>query len=219
MTDKKLVAFTFDDTPAFKDLDDNPTTTILNVLNQFDGKATFFIVGKSIRKNGRKLVDEILKQGSEIANHSDTHAKPTEISKEELKNEILTLQETVKNEFGIDMKYYRPPYLCVNPTVYSITSELKLPVIGGSENDAYLSDWDNKTPPEHIKEHCLNNVYPGQIILMHSYSLGTQAAFQEICETLYKDGYKFVTLTELFEAYGIEELPCNCIIADALISK
>ena len=150
MTEKKLVAFTFDDTPAFEDLGDNPTTTILNVLNRFGGKGTFFVTGSSLRKNGRKLVDEILKQGSEIANHSDTHVKPTEISAEEIKKEILTLQDTVKNEFGIEMKYYRPPYLSVNADVYSVAKELKLPIICGSYKDAYLADWDNKTPPEYI---------------------------------------------------------------------
>ena len=219
MINEKLIAFTFDDAPAYQDLGDNPTTTIIDVLNHFGGKATFFITGSSIRKNGRKLVDIFLEQGFEIANHTDTHATLTLIPEEQIRSEIVTLQETVKKDFGVEMKYVRPAGLRTNETVFAITKELKMPVICGSFGDAYLADWNQETPGEYIKEHCLNNVYPGQIILMHSYSFGTQAVFYEICEKLTNDGYRFVTLSELFDAYGLKELPCDCRIEDALLTK
>lgn len=42
MNDKKLIAFTFDDAPTYGDLEDSPTTTTLETLAHFNGKATFF---------------------------------------------------------------------------------------------------------------------------------------------------------------------------------
>ena len=216
--EEKLIAFTFDDAPAFENLEDNPTATILDVLNHFGGKATFFITGSCIRKRGRTLVDEFLKRGFEIANHTDNHATLTEIPEEAIRSEILTLQETVKRDFGVEMKYVRPAGLRTNDTVFAVTKELGMPVICGSHGDAYLADWNQNTPPDYIKKHCLDNVYPGQIILMHSYSNGTQAVFYEICEALAKDGYRFVTLSELFDAYGVKELPCDRPIEDALLT-
>lgn len=219
MTDKKLIAFTFDDAPAYEDLGDNPTTTIIDVIKHFGGKATFFLTGTNYRKNGRKLVDIILEQGFEIANHSNTHANLTEFTEEEIKNEILTFQDTIVKDFGVEMKYFRPAGLRARANVFSVTSQLKMPVIYGSYKDAYLADWDKETTPDYIKKHCLENVYPGQIILMHSYSYGTQAVFYEICEILTKEGYHFVTLSELFDAYGVKEVPCDRPIIDAQLTN
>ena len=161
----------------------------------------------------------MVEYGFEIANHTDTHAKLTELSEDEIKTEIMALQETVINEFGIEMKYFRPAGLNVDAKVYSVTSQLNMPVIFGSHGDANLIDWNLQTTPEYIKKHCLDNAYPGQIILMHGYSKGTAAVFNEICETLAKDGYRFVTLSELFEAYDVKELPCNRPIIDAQLTE
>lgn len=219
MINEKIVAFTFDDVPSYEDLGDNPTTVILNVLERFGGKATFFVTGKGYRKNGRKLIDAILERGHEIANHSNTHANLTELDAQGVKEEVLTLQDDIKRDFGIEMKYFRPAGLSVNKDVFAVLNELKMPIIHGSHKKAYLADWNKETPSEEIKKRCLENVYPGQIVLMHGYSLGTQAVFEEICETLSKDGYRFVTLTELFKAYGVEELPCDRPIIDAQLTR
>ncbi len=216
MKNKKSIAFTFDDAPRYFDCNDNPTGIITDTLKFFGGKATFFLVGTALEKYGNKLIDEILKNDFEIANHTWSHRNLAELCEEEIKNEILDLQNKVKKDFGINMKYMRPPGLKASNTLFNVTSKLEMPVIYGSRGEAYLCDWDNNTEPEYVKEHCLNNVYPGQIVLMHSYSIPTSKVFFEICDNLSKQGYSFLTLSELFEEYGVTSLPCDRQLHDAL---
>ncbi len=216
---KKAIAFTFDDAPSFSDLrDDNPSGIIVDTLKHFGGKGTFFLVGTALEKNGSRLVENALKNGFEVGNHTWSHKKLSEISKQEATEEILKLQNKVKTDFGVDMKFMRPPFCAVNQDVFEITQKLGLPVIHGSKGDGYLCDWTNDTPPEFVKEHCLNNVYSGQIILMHGYSQPTGKCIFEICDCLSKQGYSFLTLSELFaEYYGNTPIPCDRPLDDALL--
>jgi len=219
METKKYIAFTFDDAPAYDDIDNNPTADIINAFEKIGGKATFFVVGDSIEEHGRKLVDFILSKGFEIGNHSETHINLRGASKEKVTEEILTLQERVKRDFGVEMKYFRPAGIKTDDNLYSVTKKLGFPVVSGSEGKAYLKDWDNNTPADFIKTTCLENAYDGQIVLMHSYSSATAQVITEILDELSARGYEFVTLTELFDKFGVKELPCDRIIADAQLNN
>lgn len=219
---KKLIAFTFDDVPSYEVAKNNPTSRMINILADYGGKGTIFIVGSSLRKYGTALIEQAMKYEFELGNHTDTHRNLTKLSYNEIKEEILILQETVSTQIGVDMKYMRPPGLAVNETVFSVTDSLKLPVIFGSRGKADLCDWNSQTTTEYIKRRCLNGAYDGQIVLMHGYSEATAQVFPDICRTLSEDGYIFVTLSELFEMNRIEKLMCDRPIYDiqsALLDK
>ncbi len=211
---KKFIAFTFDDIPSYETVRNNPTATIMSLLLEYGGKGTFFIVGSSLRKYGTALPEQALKYGFELGNHTDTHRNLTKLTYDEITDEILKVQRTVRIQFGVDMKYMRPPGLASNETLFSVTESLRMPVIFGSRGAADLSDWNPETTAEHIKKRCLNGAYNGQIVLMHGYSEATAQVFGDICETLSRDGYTFVTLSELFKMNEMEKLPCDRPIYD-----
>jgi len=220
MIDKKYIAFTFDDAPAFDDLDDNPTAKIVDTFERFGGKATFFVVGDSLREHGNKLIEKVLAKGFEIGNHSETHINLQGATKQRVIDEIMTLQDYVKCNFGVDMKYFRPAGIRTDENLFAVTKELGFPVISGSEGKAYNKDWDRSTPAEYIKNVCIDNAYNGQIVLMHSYNPATAEVIEDILSDLSAKGYEFVTLTELFRKFGVDikDIPRDRIIADAQLS-
>ena len=69
MTEKKFVALTFDDGPAF----DGSTGRILDVLEKYGARATFFMVGTRINDNTKKYLKRELELGCELGNHTNNH--------------------------------------------------------------------------------------------------------------------------------------------------
>lgn len=210
----KRIALTFDDVPSYAALNNNPTAVITETVREYGGKATFFVVGSALRKNGPEILYKALEYGFELANHTDTHRNLTKLTCGETESEILKLQDAVYRQFGVNMKYMRPPGLNVNGDVFSVTERLGMPVIFGSRGNADLSDWNPETTPEHIKTRCLNGAYDGQIVLMHGYSQATASVLGEICAELSEAGYSFVTLSELFDSHKSGKLPCDRPIYD-----
>ncbi len=172
-----------------------------------------------MEEHGDYVIKELLKEDFEIANHSYHHSNLTGLSKEEIKKEVLELNKVVKDKFGVEMKYFRPSGLKENDTVRETICELGFPMIYGSFGPADLRDWHNDTTSSSIEEKCVTNAYDGQIVLMHGYSKGTAGCIERILAKLNEQGYKFVTLTELFEAFGQKELPCGRPIFDAQLKE
>ncbi len=216
--ENKLIAFTFDDVPFYRENDGNPTTTIIDTLSEFGGKGTFFVVGRHLENNGRKQLDIALEHGFELANHTQSHRDFDKLTEEETEEEIMTVQDKLYSEFGVRAKYLRTAGSTLNPYMYKFTEKLGMSVIFGSCGGADLSDWDPAVTSESIKKKCLEHAYPGQIVLMHGFSKGTQGAIWDICKTLADDGYKFVTVTELFDGFGVKDPPHDRPLADAQLT-
>jgi len=98
------ILITFDDGPI-------PETTeiILKILNQNKIKAAFFCVGNNVEKNP-SLINSILSEGHLIGNHTYSHKKVTDISKEELLKEIKKTNELLLENHDYKLKYFRAPY-------------------------------------------------------------------------------------------------------------
>jgi peptidoglycan/xylan/chitin deacetylase (PgdA/CDA1 family) len=73
--DKKLIALTFDDGP-------NTTTTndVLDLLAEYDAKASFFLIGDNINSASAASVRRAYDMGMEIDNHSKTHANMSKMT-------------------------------------------------------------------------------------------------------------------------------------------
>src|SRR5699024_7152077 len=100
----KYIALTFDDGPM-----PNSTNRILETLNQYDAKATFFMLGNNVKAN-TDLAKKVADNGHEIANHSITHADLNKISTEQIRNEMINSKEIVTNITGETPTLFRPPY-------------------------------------------------------------------------------------------------------------
>ena len=184
-SDKK-VALTFDDGPH-----PTITTQILNTLEKYDAKATFFVVGNRVEKYS-DIVIETLERGHEIGNHSWNHAKLTELSSKQVVEQINSTNNAIKNVLGEYPTVFRPPYGAKNNQVVSV---IDLPVIMWTID---TMDWkyrDSTTLLPMVKKNMHNNA----IILMHDIHQSTADGLDSVLKYLHDQGYEFVTVSEILQ--------------------
>ena len=189
--DDKVVALTFDDGPS------KYTDKILDVLKKYNACGTFFLIGNKVDFYGDTLI-RMLKEGSEIGNHSYDHKLLTRLSKEEFQEEINKTQEAIKRVTGFTPTLFRPTYGGYTNTLKSYT-DLKFVLW-----DVDSRDWQVKTKDKILKN-VLPNVKSGSIILMHDNHEYSLNALEDIISNLKKQGYKFVTVSELLELKKLRE--------------
>lgn len=190
----KYIALTFDDGP-------NSTTTneVIDKLEKYGIVASFFLVGNNIDDESAKAVKRAYDLGCEIDNHSRTHSNMTELSAEEIKAEYDYTDGKVYEITGEHTKFFRPPYIAVHQIVFD---NVDVPFIAGIG----ANDWEDRVTAEMRARMILKQAKDGDIILLHDAEGNsmTVEALDTIIPELQKQGYKFVTVTELFKAKGIE---------------
>lgn len=189
----KYIALTFDDGP-------NATTTneVIDKLEKYGIVASFFLVGNNINDESAKAVKRAYDLGCEIDNHSRTHSNMTELSAEEIKAEYDYTDGKVYEITGEHTKFFRPPYIAVHQIMFD---NIDAPFIAGIG----ANDWEDRVTAEMRARMILKQAKDGDIILLHDAKGNsmTVEALDTIIPELQKQGYKFVTVTELFKAKGI----------------
>lgn len=189
--DDKIVSLTFDDGPS------KYTNEILDILKRNDATATFFVVGDKSLTQGQTL-RRILKEGSEIGNHSFDHKVLTYLKEEEFKEQINKTQNIIKDLTGFTPQLFRPTY-------GGYTNKLKTYTdLTFILWDIDSKDWKVKTK-EKIIENVIPNVKSGSIVLFHDNHIYAVDALEEIITNLKTQGYKFVTVSELLEIKKMRE--------------
>ena len=184
----KMVAVTYDDGPS------QYTGTILDVLEQNDAVATFFVVGSRVSDYASTAKREI-SLGCEIGNHTYDHVNLTKKSTSEIKSQVSKTNDAVKKAAGVTPVILRPPGGNFNNTVKSTVG---MPLIYWSID---TRDWEHRNAQTTINN-VLNNVRDGDIILMHDLYSSTADAAKTIIPTLINRGYQLVTVSELAECRG-----------------
>ncbi len=191
-TEEKLIALTFDDGP-------NTYTTpqVLDLLEEYDAHASFFLIGDKINDDNAKVVKRAYEIGCEINSHSKTHPDMSAMSAEDIKAEMAYVNEYVFSIIGDYPKFFRPPYLNVSQTMYD---SIDIPFITGISS----GDSNSEKTAQERAETVLSSAKDGAIILMHDFygNDKTVEALKTILPELKMQGYEFVTLTELFERKG-----------------
>ncbi len=188
-TSKPMIALTFDDGPNKK-----TTIPILDILKEYNGVATFFILGNRV-SNNVDILQRMLEEGSEIGNHSYNHKELTKISSEELRAQIMNTQDVVIDSIGNEPKFMRPTYGSYDD---NLKSNVGMPLILWSIDTL---DWKSRNSKK-VTDHVLENVKDGDIILMHDIYESTAEAVKLLVPELIDRGYQLVTVSELFEARG-----------------
>lgn len=190
---KPMVALTFDDGP-------NPVSTpiILDTLEKYNARATFFDLG-SLMGNNSKIVKREEEIGCEVASHTYSHKNLNTLSKNEVLEEQEKTGEQMQKILGHTSKLIRPPYGNANFLVKSYLNNYAL--IGW---DIDTLDWKSKNAESVIKEVRKYSNYDGRIVLMHSIYKSTAEAVKTIVPELIKKGYQLVTISEMAEAKGIK---------------
>lgn len=183
---KPMVALTYDDGP-------HPVNThrILDVLERYGARATFFVVGSRITPY-KDCIERQAELGCETANHSFSHVTLS-ISKDK-----TVLEEIEKTDELIERYSGKKPVLCRAPggSVGKAAKLVDRPFIHWSVDTL---DW--KTLSEsYVVKHIKKTVRDGSIILMHDLYGSTAAASEVIIPWLISEGYQLVTVSELLEA-------------------
>lgn len=186
---KKRVALTFDDGPHGEN-----TNAILDVLEEYDVPATFFVVGNRIA--GREdIIRRMEELGCEIGNHTFDHKDLSKCSDEEMQEQLEKTNEALQAIVGHGSKIVRPPYNGMNKNVLE---KVGYPLILWSVD---TRDWETKDS-ESTYQAATAIKNDGNIILMHDIQNSTPAAVKKIVPELLEKGFEFVTVSQLLEADG-----------------
>ena len=188
---KKMVALTYDDGPY------TPVTNqILDTLEEYNGRATFFVVGSRV-STYKECIKREAKLGCEIGNHTYNHTILTSVSGSTIKSEISKTNDAVKKITGQAPTIVRTPGGAVNSTV---KANVGYPMFNWSVDTL---DWKYRNSSSVVSS-IKSNVRDGSIVLMHDLYGSTGNATEEIVPWLVKNGYQLVTVSELMAVKGID---------------
>lgn len=195
-TDEKKLAVTFDSA-----WDDDDLTEVLTALENYDCKATFFVVGDFIEKYPERI-SEIYEKGHEIANHSDTHPHTNPLSRDELIAEMDGCDQKIRNITGQKEVLFRAPYGEYNNLLVQTCKDTGRFCIQWNVDSL---DWRGLTSEQIIKR-VTENVCNGAIILLHNGAANTAKALPGLLCELKNMGYEFVTVSDLIykDSYYID---------------
>lgn len=191
---KPTIALTFDDGP-------NTTTTveILDLLEKYQVRASFFLVGQNLNDETAKVVKRAYDLGCDIENHSMTHSYMDKMTAEEIADEINTLNSKITDITDETPKFFRPPYIAVNNTMYDTIDMTFISGLG-------CNDWDEKVTTDRRVLVLERRAKDGLIFLLHDAEGNSQTveALDQAIPYLLEQGYQFATISELFELKGVE---------------
>lgn len=186
---KKMIALTFDDGPNYN------TSKVIDVLNKYDIRATFFVLG-SRAINNKNILKKMADSGMEIGNHTYNHLLLTKYDENKIRSEIEDTSEVIYSATKKRPKLLRPSYGSVNNKIKKVAN---MPIIIW---DIDTLDWKYHNS-KRITSRVVNKVRDGDIILMHDIYSASLNALSNIIPILQDNGYEFVTIDELFYYKGI----------------
>lgn len=191
---KPTIAITFDDGP-------NATTTmeVLDILEKYQVRASFFLIGTNINDESAKSVKRAYDLGCDIENHSKTHSYMDKMTADEIKDEVAYVNDKVKEITGTTPKFFRPPYIAVNDTMYE---NIDMTFISGNG----CNDWEDSVSADYRAKYLEKKAKDGVIFLLHDAEGNSQTveALDKAIPILLEKGFQFATISELFELKGVE---------------
>jgi len=179
-----LIALTFDDGP------NHNTNKIIDILNKYNVKATFFILGTNIKGN-EEIIKKLKTNNMEIGNHGYSHKLLTRLKQEKIASEFTKTNQLIYDITGYYPTLTRPSY---GSTSKKIRNSITTPIITWNIDPL---DWKYHNS-KRIANNILKKVKDGDIILMHDIYSATANALDIVIPTLLEKGYKLVTVSEMF---------------------
>ena len=195
----KLIALTFDDGPS------DTSAWLLNELKLRNVHVTFFYCGDNVGKYAA-VVERAAGDGNQVGNHSWDHPDFRLIDDNSVNQEILKTDEILNQATGQTNFLLRPPYGGINLHVLVCA---RRPLIKWSV-DTY--DWAIRSQGD-LTRRVVRDAHDGAIILMHETVPSTARGVVDAIDILTKRGYRFVTVSELFQRKHIPLLAGNVYYA------
>ncbi len=193
VNESKKIALTFDDGPHPRN-----TPEILKILNKYGVKATFFVIGVNV-KNYPETLSMVVEAGHELGNHTYSHQVLKSKNKQDISKEIIDTEREISKKTEYSTTLIRPPCGFYDDKLISLANENDYKVVLWNVD---THDWAHASV-EDIVTTVTKTVNGGDIILFHDYISGennTPEALRIIIPRLLKQGYEFVTVSELLQS-------------------
>ncbi|UUL76971.1 polysaccharide deacetylase family protein [Pseudarthrobacter sp. Fe7] len=185
-------ALTYDDGP-----DARTTPQLLDILREKNAQATFFMTGSNTTANPA-TARQVAEAGYAIGNHTFSHPYLTKLSPPAVRKEIERTDAAILAATGSTPATMRPPYGAADAAVQAAVGK---PLMIWAVDSL---DWQSKNPAAFVPK-VLKEITPGAMVLMHDVQPTTISGQQELITSLQGQGYKLVSVPQLFE--GIPLLP------------
>ncbi len=182
---KPMIAFTFDDGPHPEN-----TPKIIELFEQYNGRATFFVLG-SLATKYKDIIVDAYQRGFEIDNHSWSHQNLVKIPIDQAYDEIHHTSDAIFSITGKDPLYLRPPYGSYNNEIKQIANYMDIQLW-----NIDTEDWKYKNANV-VTRNILKNAKDNSVILVHDIHKSTLEGIKNALPKLQEQGYQFVTLETL----------------------
>jgi len=171
------------------------TFDVLDTLKEKNVSAAFFCTLDHIKVEP-ELIARMIKEGHIVGNHSTKHPNFSKIDRTRMANEIQTVENHLRSEFGYSSPYFRFPEGAYTDSALDLVQSLGYKSVFWSL--AY-SDWDTSAQKgaDYAYEKVTSRLHPGAIILLHSVSADNATALGDIIDYALSQGYVFKPLTAL----------------------
>ena len=189
---EKVIYLTFD-----AGYENGNVERILDTLKKHTAPGAFFVLENLVKRNP-ELIKRMASEGHLVCNHTRTHPDMTKITdKARFDLQLSSLSDVIYSTCQVECaKFYRPPEGRFSEQNLQFAKELGYKTVFWSF--AY-ADWDNNRQPSNeaaIKK-ILDNVHPGEIMLLHPTSKTNADILDTVLTQLENDGWRFASLTEL----------------------
>ena len=182
-TGNKVIALTFDDGPG------PYTAHLLDILDQYSAKATFFLIGSKVSGQA-SVVRSIQARGHQLGNHSWSHPELPKLSVDQIAGEIDRTNKAIRQATGVKPSILRPPYGAANGVVLE---QLRARGMSSILWSVDTRDWADRNS-QIVCSRAVAGARPGAVILMHDIHQTSVNAVPCILSSLKQQGYSFVTI-------------------------
>ena len=186
-------ALTFDDGP-------HPVMTpwILDLLDRYQVRATFFVVGKQAAMYP-DLVCEIATRGHELGSHSHTHRDLSELSQRETEQELIKSRAAIRQACGKTVALFRPPGGNYDDQVRRAAAACGFTTVFWTDN---IGNYPG-APGAEIAEAMTRKLARGGIVLLHNGYDETRDALPLLLAKLRNRGTRMGTISALAGRRGM----------------
>lgn len=185
--EEKVVSISFDAAWG-----NEQTQTLLDILDKYKVKSTFFLVGQWVDKYPDSVKD-IAKAGHDVGNHSNTHPHMPQMSSKQMLDELNDCNDKIEKLIGKRPTLFRPPYGDYNNTLVETVNSINMYCV---QWDIDSLDWKDPTPQQMV-DRIKKKLQPGSIILLHNGAKNTPEALPLIIEMIKGEGYEIVPISQI----------------------
>jgi len=171
---------------------DTFTLQVMQILNAYNVRASFFVTGEWVRENGA-IAARLVGSGHELKNLSDDHSQLRKLSRDQIRDNLEACSEAIESVSGARPGVFRAPYGEYDDNLVALAQSLGLHTVQWSIDSG---DWRGGQADAILRQ-VQTRAFAGGIVLLHSNLEQTVEALPQIIEVLLADDFALIPVSEL----------------------